>query len=217
MFFAGCNNVNIGVIGGSDSPTSIIVSKKKDDISRSYDVDKYFRKNYVNERKLPMTDIHIENPFNINHRTLILDDSIENNLELMIYEYYLNRVKGDYSKVKNAIVGESLNIATENEEKQFNDGIYFSKIILDEIELVDKEDLNGISDKNKHAIIGMLNDLGMSEFAIIEVEKTVKLNEKYLSMGPQIGDGDVTRYYLLGKKDNEYKILEVYWEGFIIG
>ena len=39
------------------------------------------------------------------------------------------------------IIGEALLSATENEEKNFNDGIYFSKIILDEIDLVDKDDL----------------------------------------------------------------------------
>ena len=211
-----CSYMNIGIIGGSDGPTSIIVNDKSDDIKRSYDVEKYFRDNYVNEYKLHIPDINIENIIIESDRTFILDDSIENNLELLVYEYYLNKTKGDYSKVKSVVAGESLYIATENEEKQFKDGIYFNKIIIDEIELVDKDDLDGISENNKLRIVNMLNDLEMSEFAIIEVDKTIKLNEKYLSMGPQTGDGEFTRYYLLGKKDNVYKILEVYWDDFIM-
>ena len=40
-------------------------------------------------------------------------------------------------------------------------------------------------------------------------------NEKSLSMAPQVDNGEVQRYFLLGKKDNDYKIIEVYWEGFM--
>lgn len=210
LLLTACSNSDIGIIGGADGPTSIIVAEKNADNWANF-----VYKNYVNELNLPVLDIHIENPFVSDDRTLVLDDTIENNLELMIYEYYKNSVSGDYSKVKEEIADETLFKATENKEKQFKDGIYFSKIVLDEIELLDREDLEDISAKNRQSIIEKLNNLNVTEFAIIEVEKTVKLNEKYLSVGPQIGDGEHTRYYLLGKKDDKYKIVEVYWEGFI--
>ena len=61
----------------------------------------------------------------------------------------------------------------------------------------------------------MLNDMEMTEFAIVEVDKVIKHNEKSLSIAPQVGDGEVQRYFLLGKKDNDYKIIEVYWEDFM--
>ena len=61
----------------------------------------------------------------------------------------------------------------------------------------------------------MLNDMEMTEFAIVEVDKVIKHNEKALSIAPQVGDGEVQRYFLLGKKDNDYKIIEVYWEDFM--
>jgi len=211
LLLTACGNSDIGIIGGADGPTSIIVKEK----NNASDWGKYVYKNYVNELSLPVLDIHIENPFVSDDRTLVLDDTIENNLELMIYEYYKNSVSGDYSKVKEVIADEPLLTATENKEKQFNDGIYFSKIILDEIELLDRDDLEDSSVKNRQNIIEKLNNLNVTEFAIIEVEKTVKLNEKYLSVGPQIGDGEHTRYYLLGKKDDKYKIVEVYWEGLV--
>ena len=213
LLLTACSAVSIGRIGASDGPTAIYVSEKEENIKK-IDIDKYFKDNYVNERRLPVLDIHIDNPFVSDDRTLILDDSIENSLELMVYEYYRNRMSGNYSEVKNSVT-ENLRITTENEEKQFKEGLYCNKVILDEIDVLDKDDLDEISYKNKQNIVKLLSELNMTEFAIVEVDKTVKLNQKYLSVGPQIGDGEVTRYYLLGKSGDTYKIAEVFWEGLI--
>lgn len=215
LLLTACNNASIGVIGGADGPTSIIVSEQKDNIKRTYDVEKYFEENYVDERKLPVLDIDVENPFVSDDRTLLLEDSIENSIELMIYEYYHSLMSGSYKEAKEMIVDGSLLAATEAHENNFKNGIYYSQILIDEIDLVDKDDLEEISGKNKQEIIDLLNDLEMTEFAIVEVEKVIKHNEKALSMGPQVGDGEVKRYFLLGKKDDSYKIIEVYWEGFM--
>lgn len=83
------------------------------------------------------------------------------------------------------------------------------------MELLEKDDLKDISEKNKREIYERLNNLGISEFGIVEVETELKHNEKSLSLAPQVGDGEVTRYYLIGKKADKYKIFEVYWEGFL--
>ena len=208
LFLTACNR-DIGIIGGADGPTSIIVTK------RSYDIDRFFRNNYVDERKMPVLDIDIENPFVSDDRTLVLDDSIENALELMIYEYYKSLMSGSFAEAKDMIIDGSLLEATKAHENNFNDGIYYSKIVIDEIDLVDKDDLDEIPGKNQQNIVELLNDNKMDKFAIVEVEKTIKHNEKALSLVPQVGDGEVERYFLLGEKDGEYKIIEVYWEGFM--
>ena len=215
LLLTACDNASIGVIGGADGPTKIIVSENGNDTIRTSDVKKYFNEHYVDDRKLPVLDIDIENPFVSDDRTLTLDDSINNSLELMIYEYYHNIMSGSYQEAKNVIVDGSLLAATEASENNFKDGIYYSHILIDEIDLVDKDDLEEISDKNKQDIIKMLNDMEMTEFAIVEVDKVIKHNEKALSIAPQVGDGEVQRYFLLGKKDNDYKIIEVYWEDFM--
>ena len=215
LLLTGCDNASIRVIGGADGPTKIIVSEKENSTIKSSDVKKYFKEHYVDERKLPVLDIDIENPFVSDDRILTLDDSINNSLELMIYEYYHNIMSGSYQEAKNVIVDGSLLAATEASENNFKDGIYYSHILIDEIDLVDKDDLEEISDKNKQDIIKMLNDMEMTEFAIVEVEKVIKHNEKALSIAPQVGDGEVQRYFLLGRKDNDYKIIEVYWEDFM--
>lgn len=209
LFLTACNK-DIGIIGGADGPTSIIVTK------RSYDIDRFFRNNYVDERKLPVLDIDIENPFVSDDRTLVLDDSIENALELMIYEYYKSLMSGSFAEAKDMIIDGSLLEATKAYENNFNDGIYYSKIVIDEIDLVDKDNLDEISGKNQQNIVELLNDYKMGKFAIVKVEKIIKHNEKSLSMVPQVGDGEVERYFLLGEKDGSYKIIEVYWEGFMV-
>ena len=178
LFLTACNR-DIGIIGGADGPTSIIVTK------RSYDIDRFFRNNYVDERKLPVLDIDIENPFVSDDRTLVLDDSIENALELMIYEYYKSLMSGSFAEAKDMIIDGSLLEATKAYENNFNDGIYYSKIVIDEIDLVDKDDLDEISGKNQQNIVELLNDYKMGKFAIVKVEKTIKHNEKSLSMVPQ--------------------------------
>lgn len=215
LLLTACDNASIGVIGGADRPTKIVVSEKENGTIKSFDVKIYFKEHYVDERELPALDINIENPVVSDDRTLILDDSIENDLELMIYEYYKNIMSGSYQNAKDIIVDGSLLAATEASENNFKDGIYYSRILIDEIDLVEKDDLEEISDKNKQDIIKMLNDLEITEFAIVEAEMDITHNEKSLSMAPQIGNGEVTRYFLLGKKDRDYKIIEVYWEGFM--
>ena len=208
LFLTACDAVSIGIIGGADGPTNITVSENN--------YKKTFMEKYVNERKLPALDIHIENPFVSDDRTLILDDTIENNLELMIYEYYRNLMSGSYQEAKEIIADDSLLAATEAHENNFKQGIYYSQIFLDDVELADRDDLDEISDNNKQAIVAKLNELNVSEFGIVKVEKTIKHNELSLSLVPQVGDGEVTRYFLLGKINNDYKIIEVYWEGFMM-
>ena len=207
LLLTGCESVSIGLIGGADGPTSIFLSDN--------DVEKVFRKKYVNERKLPRLDIDIENSFVSDDRKLILDDRINNELEFMIYDYYHKLTSGSFKEAKEIIADGSLYAATEAYENNFKDGIYYSQIFIDEIDLVDKDDLDEISYKNKQDIVNMLSDLKIDEFAIVEIESVIRHNDKSISMVPQVGNSDVNRYFLLGKKDGSYKIIEVYWEAFM--
>ena len=50
------------------------------------------------------------------------------------------------------------------------------------MELLGKDDLKDISKKNKRAIYERLNNLGISEFGIVEAETELKHNEKSLSL-----------------------------------
>lgn len=179
------------------------------------EAEKYFSEHYVDERKLPVLDFNLERRFVSGDRCLEFLDSVENPPEAVIYEYYRNCAEGDYETIKNMVLGETLKIAIENEEKSFKEGRYLSYVRIDDVDLVDRDDLYKLSANHKRMVISILEELEVSEFAIVEVEKTIKLNEKLLKSAPQIGDGEAERFYLLGLTEGGYKICEIYWEGFI--
>ena len=193
LLLTACNSSSVGIIGGADGPTQVYVNKSNE----NNDYEKYLTEHYIDESKLPILDINLEKRFISDDRVLIMEDSVENELELTIYEFYHDMTSGSF-------------------EKNFKDGIYYSKICIDDLELLEKDDLKDIAKKNKQAISERLNNLGISEFGIVEVETELKHNEKSLSLAPQVGDGEVTRYYLIGKKTDKYKIFEVYWEDFLL-
>ena len=203
-----CNSTSIGLIGGADGPTDIYVNDGNDN-----NAEKYLQKHYVSN--LPVLDINIERTFTSDDRELIMDDTVENELELMLYEFYHNMTSGSFEKMKDVISDNSLLMAIENEEKNFADGIYYSQIYIDELELLDKDDLEDISDKEKQTIAEMLKNSDTDKFGIVEIETEIKFNEKMRNSAPQVGEGEVTRYYLIGIKKGKYKILDVYWEDFL--
>lgn len=200
------------VIGGSDGPASMVVSEQENN-STTVDAEKWFNEHYVDERRLDVLDVDVENPFVSDDRTLILDDDIENKLELLVYEYYHDEVAGAYADRMNKVAGDVMEINVNNEEKNFKEGIYLSKITIDELDLVDKDEIREVRDHHKQQIVKRLINLGMTEFAFVEIDKTIKHNAKSLSAQPQLPDGEHTWYYLLGKKGEEYKIVEVDWAG----
>ena len=62
LLLTACNNASIGVIGGADGPTSIIVSEKNIGKTLSYTIEEYFRDNYEKAlENLPLvtSDINI--------------------------------------------------------------------------------------------------------------------------------------------------------------
>ncbi len=202
FLFAGCESRSVGIIGGADGPTAVYVQE-------SMDTNKVFKK-YLNQRKLPVLDIRIVRENIFDDRTLIMDDEIENEVEYLIYEFYLQTVSGEYEKIYDRIGGEVFKDAVKAEEQNFKDGIYFSRVVLDDIEIVDKDDV-GVGLKKQ--VAQDVEAMGLSEFALVEVDKIVKHNEKSLSMGPQAGDGELERYYLVGRKEKKdgIKIYEIYW------
>ena len=156
----------------------------------------------------------MEKRFISDDRVLITDDSVENEWELVIYEFYHNMTSGSFGKMKAVIEDESLLAAVENEEKNFKDGIYYSKICIDDLELLEKDDLKDISEKNKREIYEGLNNLSISEFGVVEVETELKHNEKSLSLAPQVGDGEVTRYFLSVKRLINIRFLKLIGKDF---
>lgn len=215
LLLTGCNAVSVGIIGGADGPTDIVLDNGRDKDEGYSVAEKAFEEKYIDEKDLPVLDIQIENPFKSEDRALTLEDSIDNEIELFVYDYYKSLMSGDYRAAKAVIADSSLLAATENSERNFKDGIYYSQISIRNIGLLKKDSFDMISPKDKREMTDKLTAAGADRLAIVEIDYTVKHNEKSLSTAPQVGDGAVTRYYAVGKKNGGYKILEVYWEEFL--
>ena len=209
ILLTACNDIGRNENGISDDPMNVTSSELANNSASAADVEKWFNEHYVDESKLPVLDVDIENLFVSDDRTFILDDGIENEIELLVYEYYHNGASGSFADRKNKVAGEVMEINVTNEEKQFKEGIYLSKVTLEEVDLVDKDEIDEVRDHHKQRIVKVLTELEATEFAFVEVEETVKCNDKMLNAEPQFGDGEYTKYYLLGKQNDGYKIVEV--------
>lgn len=208
LLLTACNGAGGDVSGVSDDPTSIAGSEQENN-STHVDADAWFNEHYVDAYKLPILDVHIESPFVSGDRTLVFDDTVENNLEMLVYEYYRDETAGAFADQQSKVAGEVMEINVNNTEKQFKEGIYLSNITLEEVDLVDKDEINEVREHHKQRIVKTLTELGMTEFAFVEVEETIRHNDKSIGTQPQFGDGEYTKYYLLGKQNGGYKIVEV--------
>ena len=209
LLLTACNGQG-EVVGGSDGPTSMVVSGQENN-STPVDADAWFNEHYVDESKLPVLDVDIENPFVSDDRTLILDDDIDNKLELLVYEYFHDETAGAFANQMSKVKGEAMEDLVNGGETQFKEGAYNTKLTLDEVDLLDKEDLKDVRVYQKQYFAEALIELDMTECAIVKVKKTQKQNDKLLSMELQRRDGTYEDYFLLGKKDDDYKIVRYDW------
>lgn len=126
LLLTACDNSSIGIIGGSDGPTQVYINKSNE----NKDYEQYLTEHYVDESKLPALDINLEKRFISDDRVLLTDDSVENEWELVIYEFYHNMTSGSFGKMKAVIEDESLLAAIENEEKILRTGFTIVKFAL---------------------------------------------------------------------------------------
>ena len=99
LLLTACDHSSNGIIGGSDGPTQVYINKSNE----NKDYEQYLTEHYVDESKLPILDINLEKRFISDDRVLITDDSVENEWELVIYEFYHNMTSGSFGKMKAVI------------------------------------------------------------------------------------------------------------------
>ena len=102
LLLTSCDNSSNGIIGGSDGPAQVYTNKSNE----NKDYEQYLTEHYVDESKLPTLDINLEKRFISDDRVLLTDDSVENEWELVIYEFYHNMTSGSFGKMKAVIEWE---------------------------------------------------------------------------------------------------------------
>lgn len=170
--------------------------------------DKYRDLTTVNGANVPPADISFDD------RHFICEGEVHNTLEEMVYDLYYCGMEGSYDHIESLIgSNKSLQIAFQNERKQFEDGIYMSEYRIHELRTLTAEEVQKLSEEAKNDLGKSIETHKLTEYAIVMLDISWKHNEKALSMSPQLGDGRYIRYYLLGESKElpEYRIYEVYW------
>lgn len=209
-----CESNTIGVIGGADGPTAIYVSEGENGQTAAED-DAFIRQNYLNAAQFPNTDASWEKHTVSDDRLLVLEDEIENEAEFFVYQWYRNQTLGNWQEMYKVIRSDSLLAATEADEKMFADGIWYSKIVLEELEVVNSEDVQEMPDNGKRSLVSVLKRENITAFTLVKAECDVTWNDKGSRAGMQIPDGEVTRYYLIGRTEEGLQMCEVFWEGLL--
>lgn len=191
------------------------ISAEEAELEKNYDA---LNEKYINIEELPVFDMEVEKEYTSGDRTLILDDSIENELEYMIYKHYYDIISADFeSQMENIGGSESFRIANQNEEKNFNDGRYMKEYAIHKLSVVEPEEIKKSLNTTKETLLADIEECGLESYALVKAEISWKYNEAALEAGPQLPEGNYTRYYLLGdsKEEPEIKICQIYWDEFL--
>lgn len=173
---------------------------------------------YTDLSTLSTLEINMDDVCVFDDRTLTLEDSIDNELELLTYNkfYYITSARFDLLM---ELVGEEdhIQIIMGNEKANFEKGRYLTEQTLHSLRTLTAEDLTHITPWAKEDILNMIETFEFEEYVIVELEQSWTYNEAYLADGPQLGDGErYTKYYLFAKTPSvpEFKLYGIYWEDF---
>lgn len=173
---------------------------------------------YTDISALPALDLNLEPSLQFDDRTLIMEDSIENELEYLVYQSYYYEMSADFSS-KKTLLGDSeyLQISIKNEEENFENGEYMTSVTIHALNTLTPEDLDFVADYAKEDLLEDINQYALTEYAIVQADLDWTYSQAWLDAGPQVGNGRYMRYFLLGKTEEtpEFRWYELYWEGFM--
>ncbi len=173
---------------------------------------------YTDVSALPVLDLNLEPSLQFDDRTLVMEDSIENKLEYLVYQSYYYKMSADFSS-RQTLLGdsESLQISNRNEEKSFENGEYMTSVTIHAFNTLTPEDLDFVADYAKEDLLEDINQHALTEYAIVQADLDWTFSQAWLDAGPQVGNGRYMRYFLLGKTEEtpEFRWYELYWEGFM--
>lgn len=169
-------------------------------------------KQYADMTSLPAVNAKPQKIYKCGDRTLTIKDTIDNNLENIVYNDFFYEISGDFKKELNLIgEDEALRISVQNSEKLFKDGCYMKEYTLHKLTTLAADDIKKASDATKSAILKEMNAYKLKQYAVVKVDVSMIHSENYT---PQIDNGRYIRYYLLATKTGpeDFRIYDVYWD-----
>ena len=166
--------------------------------------------NYIDVDKLMMLDISVNEEYKFDERKILLQDSIDNEIEHLAYNLYYYRQATEFEKLDE--INEMFS-GTTSLKNDLQEGVYDELINIHELSVLTKDEVLENYDSFYPDLSKSVYEHNLHQFAIASVDVSFEYSEIMKSRGPQNPEGRYLRYYLIGKTDNndEYKIYEVYW------
>lgn len=173
---------------------------------------------YTDVSALPALDLNLEPSLPFEDRTLVMEDSIENELEYLVYQNYQSEISGDFSQQEKLLGNNDvLNTAVRNGQKNFENGEYMTSITIHALNTLTPEDLDHTAAYVKEDLLEHIDQYALNEYAIVQADLDWTYSQALLDAGPQLGEGRYLRYFLLGKTEEtpEFRWYELYWDDFL--
>lgn len=136
-------------------------------------------------------------------RQLIFEDMPENDMEAAVADRYYFEFARDYDAWGK--LDKRLDTGTlENTEKAYQEGYYIQKKTVKSLETCQPEDLE--MEKYIPDYLEIVEQNSLKEYTLVMV--TVDQEWSNLDRSPQIGNGEYSQLFLLGKTDGQYQIYE---------
>ncbi len=179
------------------------------------DIINYMALTYADADKIRAT-YPLEKEIVLPERTFILDTTVSNAAEKMVYDYFYAVGTGNYDEIISRTVNTNLKQAMKSHQAAEEDGIFYEQVILRDLEIVPIESFIDLPYEFCEEVATIGGSYKLTEYAVVGARAEIKHNEKSLAMGPQVGDGEVVRYFLVGKTDGDYYLFEIYWDDFLV-
>ncbi len=173
---------------------------------------------YTDVSALPALDLNLEPSLPFEDRTLVMEDSIENELEYLVYQSYQSEISGDFSQQEKLLGNNDvLNTTVRNGQKNFENGEYMTSITIHALNTLTPEDLDHTAAYVKEDLLEHIDQYALTEYAIVQADLDWTYSQALLDAGPQLGEGRYLRYFLLGKTEEtpEFRWYELYWDDFL--
>lgn len=160
----------------------------------------------------------VETTVTANGCTLTLEDSLDTEPELLVYQSYLYEAEGDWDRLEPLMDGDTTFAHTaELTAKQYRDGeAGMESQTIHELHVMTLEEVQGASDYSRRELQQFLADYDLQQWTMVAVDLSWTYTPEKEAAGPQLPEGRYQRYYLLGIPSGagDWKLYQVYWEDF---
>lgn len=141
---------------------------------------------------------------------LLVESHPQTAQEELVYLDFLYNVNKDFSKLQNILAPiKGLQISLENSKKETDASLYTS-YILHQFSTLDPSLINQASAGHRYAYYGLdklVKECKLVDYQVINVVYTQRHSKALLALGPQWGDGALSRNYLVGKAHDDESYL----------